>query len=184
MCTMTHTASPAPYPPGAPNSTPHPLSEHSNFFSLKCCPLLICGDPWVFPVFNLAHLFVRGHKIPSLPLCHRPAPLPHPWQLNTSQNKIDCFSFPKHNSMDGFECLEPFLSSACPPSVPFPPLAVTIHEGRHVPLRRRHVKALVFCDHNLCDAEESLSFVADEDCQVCFRFPLPPRSVVHRWDCF
>lgn len=49
-----------------------------------------------------------------------------------------------------------------------------------VPLKHREVRSEVYCDVGVAETLETLSYVADKDCSVRFKFPLPPRSSVFR----
>ena len=44
----------------------------------------------------------------------------------------------------------------------------------------RAVRTTLHCDLGYAETTEELSYVADADCSVVFRFPLPPRSAIFK----
>ncbi|KAF5835661.1 von Willebrand factor type A domain-containing protein [Dunaliella salina] len=54
--------------------------------------------------------------------------------------------------------------------------------GSSIPLKSRDVQAHVYADARFSAVEERLNFIPDKDAQVTFKFPLPHRAVVHRFE--
>lgn len=59
-------------------------------------------------------------------------------------------------------------------------LFISAQEARALPLKRREVRATVYCDAGFADTSEELHYVSDVDCSVVFKFPLPPRAAIYR----
>ena len=68
-----------------------------------------------------------------------------------------------------------------PPRTPRPHfLRPSLKQLWSIPARRA-VESTVFCDLGFEETTEELAYLANADCNVAFKFPLPPRSAVFRY---